>query len=208
MANPKPSGFSNTKAGKAKILERTKALLESSSIVLTVPFEGVDVEQVDMLRKQLKKSGAKASVVKNSLIALAAKGTKFEPIGEGLKEENMFVFIPEGEAKGAYEELKKWQKEIKRTEPQFLTRTAIMEGVRYDGKGIDAVTSLPTKKELITKIAQGIKAVPTKVARGVKAVPNKLGRAFGALKDKIEKEGKAIQREREQGKVHLCRIVI
>jgi large subunit ribosomal protein L10 len=67
-----------------------------------------------------------------------------------------------------------------------------MEGLAYKDKAIEAVVSLPTKLELITKIAQGIKAVPTKVARGVKAVPNKLGRAFGALKDKIEKEGKAI----------------
>ena len=67
-----------------------------------------------------------------------------------------------------------------------------MDGIAHKDKAIEAVVSLPTKKELITKIAQGIKAVPTKVARGVKAVPNKLGRAFGALKDKIEKEGKAI----------------
>ena len=59
----------------------------------------------------------------------------------------------------------------------------------YTGKSIDTVTSLPTKLELITKIAQGIKAVPTKVGLGVKAVPNKLGRAFGAIKDKLE-EGK------------------
>jgi large subunit ribosomal protein L10 len=115
MANPKPSGFSNTKAGKTAILERTKALLDTSSIVLAVPFEGVDVEEIDMLRKQLKKSGAKASVVKNSLMRLAAQGTKFEPIGENLKQENIFIFIPEGEAKPTYDELKKWQKEVKRT---------------------------------------------------------------------------------------------
>jgi large subunit ribosomal protein L10 len=110
MANPKPSGFSNTKAGKTAILERTKALLDASSIVLAVPFEGVDVEKVDALRKQLKKSGAKASVIKNSLIRKAAEGTKFEAIGEKLKQENIFIFIPEGESKPAYEELKKWQK--------------------------------------------------------------------------------------------------
>lgn len=192
MANPKPSGFSNTKAGKTAILERTKALLDTSSIVLAVPFEGVNVEQVDMLRKQLKKTGAKASVVKNALLRKAAEGTKFEPIGENLKEENMFIFIPEGESKPTYEELKKWQKEVKRTDPEFLTKVAVMEGLAYRDKAIETVVNLPTKKELITKIAQGIKAVPTKVARGVKAVPNKLGRAFGALKDKIEKEGKAI----------------
>lgn len=33
MANPKPSGFANTKAGKVAILERTKKLVDKSSIV-------------------------------------------------------------------------------------------------------------------------------------------------------------------------------
>jgi len=53
---------------------------------------------------------------------------------------------------------------------------------------VEAVTKLPTKKELITKIAQGIKAVPTKIGRGINAVPNKLGRAFGALRNKLQDE--------------------
>ncbi len=65
-----------------------------------------------------------------------------------------------------------------------------MDGVLYTGKGIDEITNLPTKIELITKIAQGIKAVPTKVGLGVNAVPRKFGRAFGALTDKLKEESK------------------
>lgn len=59
------------------------------------------------------------------------------------------------------------------------------------GKDLETIVSLPSKLELITKVAQGIKAVPTKVARGVKAVPSKVGRAFAAIRDQLEEKEKA-----------------
>ena len=189
MANPKPSGFANTKAGKTAILERTKKLLETSQLVITVPFEGVTKEQTDMLRKEMGKK-VKSSIVKNALMKKAVEGTAFEVLATELKNENIFFFIPEGEAKPAYEGFKKWQKEVKRTEPEHEPKTAAMDNTLYKGKSIVAVTNLPTKKELITKIAQGIKAVPTKVGRGIAAPGNKLGRAFAALRNKLEDESK------------------
>ena len=190
MANPKPSGFANTKAGKNVILERTKALIGQSNLVITIPIDGVSKEKIDFLRKDLPKS-TKATVVKNSLMRLAVKDTQFAPLGDSLRDENMFLFIAEGEAKATYEGLKKWRKEVKRSDAEFDPKFAAMEGVLYQTKAIEAVTNLPTKKELITKIAMGIKAVPTKIGRGIKGVPNKLGRALNALKIKLQEEADA-----------------
>lgn len=187
MVNPKPSGFSNTKAGKVKILERTKKLVESSEMIITIPIDGVSKELIDFFRKELPKTST-ASVVKNKLMGIACEGSNFAPIKEGLRDENMFLFVAEGDAKPVWDAYKKFQKEAKRTEAQFFPKNLLLEGNKYTGEMVTSVVQLPSKKELITKIAQGIKAVPTKVARGVKAVPNKVGRAFGALKDKLEKE--------------------
>jgi large subunit ribosomal protein L10 len=184
---PKPSGFSNTKAGKTAIIERTKKLLDESSMVISLPFEGVTKEEVDMLRREIPKT-AKAAVVKNRLMQIAVKETPFEPIAETIKNENMFFFIPEGEAKPTYEGYKRWAKEIKRTDPELGLQVAVMEGQTYTGEGLKSVCQLPTKLELITKIAQGIKAVPTKVGKGVKAVPDKLGRAIAAVKNQLEEQ--------------------
>jgi len=189
MVNPKPSGFSNTKAGKVKILERTKALVDNSAIIITIPFDGVTKENTDLLRKALPKA-TKASIVKNALMKKALTNTQFEAMNEMIKNENMFFFIPEGEAKASFEAFQKWQKEIKRTEDIHNAKYGAMEGQVYVGKQIQDVANLPTKKELITKIAQGIKAVPTKVGKGIKAVPNKLGRAIAAIKNKLEDEAK------------------
>jgi large subunit ribosomal protein L10 len=189
MVAPKPSGFANTKAGKTAILERTKALVDQSALIISFPNKGVTKEAVDILRKELPK-GIKSSVVKNSLMKKAVEGTQFDKISENLKNENMFLFIPEGQAKPTYDAYRKWQKEMKRVDPEFDLKSAAMENNVYVGKAIEAVVNLPTKADVITKIALGIKAIPTKVALGVKAVPSKLGRAFGALKTKLEDEAK------------------
>lgn len=190
MANPKPSGFANTKAGKTAILNRTKALIVSSNLIISIPIDGVSKEKVDFLRKELPKS-TKATVVKNSLMRLAVADSPFAPLADTLRDENMFLFIAEGEAKATYDGLKKWRKEVKRTDPEFDAKFAVMEGVLYPTKAIESVVNLPTKKELITKIAMGIKAVPTKLGRGVRAVPNKLGRAINAIKIKLQEEADA-----------------
>lgn len=66
---PKPSGFATTKAGKTAILERTKKLVSESSFIITVPYEGVNKEDTDILKKMLPEP-VTASVVKNSLMKL------------------------------------------------------------------------------------------------------------------------------------------
>ena len=189
--NPRASGFATTREGKKQIVERTKALIENSQLIISVASAGITKEQIDTLRKAIPKE-TKAAVVKNSLMKVALKGSEFESLGENLKNENMFFFIPEGEARSTYEEFEKWAKECKR-EKEGAAKLAVMDGVKYEGPAaIKNLSKLPTKLELITKVGIAIKAVPTKVGKGVNAVPNKLGRAFGALKDKIaEEEGGA-----------------
>ncbi len=43
-----------------------------------------------------------------------------------------------------------------------------------DSKAVSNLKTLPSKTELYTKIALGIKSVPLRVAKGVKAVPKKV----------------------------------
>jgi ribosomal protein L10 len=94
MVAPKPSGFANTKQGKAVIIERTKKLLDSSAMVITFPAEGITKENVDILKKALPKT-TKASVVKNSLMKKAVEGTSYEAmVASGpIKNQNIFFFF-------------------------------------------------------------------------------------------------------------------
>lgn len=193
MVAPKPSGYSSTKEGKAAVIARTKALIHASSMIITVPFEGVTKENTDILRKALP-SGINASIVKNALMRKSIEGTEFEALIDNLKHENMFFFIPEGQAKAGFEAFRKWQKEIKRIEPEYDAKVLVTEGQVYTGARLEYVVSLPSKLELITKVAVGIKATPLRLARAIKAVPNKVGRAFGAYKTKLEESDSGMEK--------------
>ena len=74
----------------------------------------------------------------------------------------------------------------------------MFEGELLDPKGIEAVTKLPTKQELMGQMAGALKALPTKLARSIheagatrlaravkEAQGQKLARAVDAMKEKL-----------------------
>ena len=66
-----------------------------------------------------------------------------------------------------------------------------MEGQLYEAKQIESVVNLPTKKELMTKVALTLKMVPIKLAKSIIAVPEKVGRVINEVKKQKESEEKA-----------------
>eukprot|EP00976_Prorocentrum_cordatum_P085106 1185930-Prorocentrum_minimum.AAC.2 len=74
---------------------------------------------------------------------------------------------------------------------QLEWTAACMDGTVYQASDVTKLETLPTRLELIAKIASLIKQVPTKTALAVKAVPRKVGYAAKALQDKLEEEGGA-----------------
>ena len=115
-------------------------------------------------------------VIKNKLMARAIEGTEYEPVGEMLKGANMWFFIEE-DIGGSVKAFNSFTKEAAKKETHSILGGSI-EGVNYDAAGVDAISKLPSKIELITRIAGSIKAVPTKVARVVKAPGMKVARAI------------------------------
>ena len=58
-----------------------------------------------------------------------------------------------------------------------------MDNEFLDANAIKALKNLPTRTEVIAKIAGSIKAVPTKLARSLKQVPQKMAVGVSKLAD-------------------------
>ena len=168
-------GVASTLEGKKETVGQVKELIDTSAMIVTVPASGITVSQVQTLRRSLPE-GTTMKVVKNKLMNRAIEGTEYEPASEMLKGANMWFFIEE-DIGGT---VKSWNSFVK--EEGLKETHSIMggniEGTNYDAKGVDAISKLPSKKDLIAKIAGGIQAVPTKVARVVKAPGIKVARAI------------------------------
>jgi large subunit ribosomal protein L10 len=126
--------------------------------------------------------GAHIMIAKNTLLRKAVEGTAFEPITEASTGMNAWVFVDENVAptmKAVKTLTKAWKKDGK----EVAFTGACMDGQFIAANKMEPLESLPTKLDLITQIAVGIKQVPTKLARGTKGTASKLGYAARAIAD-------------------------
>ena len=182
-----------TLENKKEIVESLKGRLNDAQMALVIDYKGLTVAEIAELRGRLRESGATCTITKNTLMRIATEEDEnWKPMSNFLSGTSAFILLHDDLGKGikAYQA---FQKETKKTE----LRGGVMEGRALNEADIKAVTELPTKEELIARIAGGIKAiptqvavgtkqVPTKVAVGIKEVPNSLVRAINAVAKKDE----------------------
>ena len=130
--------------------------------------------------------GTTVALIKNTLMTRAIADTSaWEPAGSTLTGSNMWFFI-ESDIKGTLTAFKKFAKDAEKTETNII-KGGVIDSEFLDLAGVKKVGELPSKKELIARIAGGLNMVPTKVARVVKEPSSKLGRAI-KLATEEEKE--------------------
>ena len=73
---------------KAAVIDEIKGKLEGAQAAVVIDYMGTTVEESTAMRKALREAGVDYSVYKNTLIAKAIEGTKFEGLKEflGFKE--------------------------------------------------------------------------------------------------------------------------
>lgn len=169
-------------AAKAVKVAQVKELLDGSQMIFAVDAAGISVKDLSLLKRSLPGT-SKVVTVKNTLMRRAIEGSKWETAGEFTKNSNMWFFVDE-EVKETVEAYQKFLNDNKRED----IKGGVFEGMMHDTAGITAIASLPSKKDLMCKIALSVKLVPTKLGRSVKAVPTKLARA---IKLAVADEGEA-----------------
>lgn len=110
-------------------------------------------------------------------MARAVEGGQWEPIKEDLlKGSNLWFFIEE-DIQGT---IKSWNEFVKASglKDSHGINGGHLEGENFDGAGVTRISNMPSKQELMARVAGGVKAVPTKLARVIKAPGNKLARAI------------------------------
>lgn len=179
-------GIATTLDGKKAKVETVKGLLDSSEMIFSVPASTLTVSEVQSLRRSLPE-GTTMSVVKNKLMKRACEGTDYEEAtADMLKGANMWFFI-EDDIGGTVKSFNSFTKEFAKKETHEI-QGGVIEGVAYDSKGVIQISKLPSKIELITKIAGSIKAVPTKIARVIKAPGEKTARAIKLATEEKDSE--------------------
>ncbi len=170
-----------TKARKKEQVEKLSADLKNVSNAVVATYTKMTVAQDYELRKALRTAGAKYQVVKNTLVERAAKGTKIE---EGLKNLAGVTSIAytTGDPVAMAKVLTKYAKDT----PEFTFKVGVVEGRVISIKEIEALASMPSKEELMSKLLFLINAP----AQRLVTVMNAVGRAVAVVISQGVEKGK------------------
>ncbi|MDB9527441.1 50S ribosomal protein L10 [Oscillatoria sp. CS-180] len=182
-----------TLENKREIVTELKELLSESQLALVIDYKGLSVADITDLRNRLREKGAICKVTKNTLMRIAVEeDDNWKPMTQFLKDSSAFLLVKE-DLGGAIKAYKGFQKDTKKTE----LRGGVMEGRALNNDDLEAITNLPTKEELIARIAGAINAIPTKLAVGTNAVPTKLAVGIKEVPASLVRAVKAVS-EKEQ----------
>jgi large subunit ribosomal protein L10 len=165
---------------------------DTSAVAFGVRFKGVAVKDVESLRRALPES-AKMIIAKNTLVKLAAEKAagEWEAINPAAALDNAWIFADEDALAPSVKAYLAFRDKLQERLPKEERATTkltdvsggVLEGRFMTAADVAALKNMPTKAELMQKVAVLIKRVPTKLALAVKAVPRKVAYGVKALAD-------------------------
>src|ERR671913_746711 len=159
-----------TREQKQQDLEALTGQFQAATAGMLVGFTKLTVAKDQELRRQLREAGVSYTVVKNTLARKAAEGTPFEQAAEHFKGVTA-IAIGEGDPVTLSKAISKFTK----ANPDVFTfKVGVVEGKVVALGDVEAIASLPSKEELISKVMFLINAQAQRLATVLSAVPRHL----------------------------------
>lgn len=159
-----------TKAQKQKDLESLTEKFKAANAAMLVGFQKLTVAKDQEFRNQLRDAGVSYAVVKNTLARKAAEGTPLEQAKDQFKGVTA-VALSTGDPVGLSKAIAKFTK----ANPDiFSFKAGIVEGKVVALQEVEAIASLPSREELISKIMFLINCQAQRLVTVLSAVPRNL----------------------------------
>jgi large subunit ribosomal protein L10 len=166
------------RAAKKELVATLNGVFKSTNVVVVAHYSGLNVSQMQTLRKQMKQAGAAVKVAKNRLAKIALEGTDAAAIVPLLKGPTLIAYSGDPVA------APKVATDFAKANEKFVILGGAMGKTALDPNGVKALASLPSLDELRAKIVGLIQAPATKIAQLVNAPAGKLARVVKAYADK------------------------
>jgi large subunit ribosomal protein L10 len=144
--------------------------LANSKSAMIVSFNKLTVNKDQEFRNQLRAAGAKYQVVKNTIARLAVKGTPYEEASEHFKGVTGIVWT-ENDPVVLSKTISKF---IKDNADFYQFKAGVVDGKVVNLNQVEAIASLPSKEELISKLMFLINAQAQRIVTVINAVPRDL----------------------------------
>ena len=155
---------------KQPIVAEISDLLNGAASAVAVDYRGLTVAQDTELRKQLREAGVTYKVYKNTLIRRAAEGTDFAALDPHL-EGPTAIAVSKDDATAPARVLAEFAKKADKLE----IKAGVVEGTYYDAKGMQAISSIPSREVLLGRLFGSMKSPISNLARVLNQIAEKQG---------------------------------
>ena len=155
---------------KKPIVEEISASIENAQSVVLVDYRGLTVEQDTELRRALRAAGVTYKVYKNTLVSRAVEGTEFESLREVLEGPSAFAISTEDATAPA-----RVLAEFAKKAPKLEIKAGVVEGNYYDAKGMEAISSIPSREVLLGRLLGSMQSPIANLARVLNQIAEKGG---------------------------------
>ena len=170
---------------KQKDLDALAEAFRNARAAMLVSFKKMTVAKDQELRRQLREAGVSYSVVKNTLARKAAAGTPLEPAIEQFKGVTA-VALSTADPVGLSKAIARFTK----ANPEiFSFKAGIVEGKVVELREVEAIGSLPSHEELLSKVMFLINCQAQRLATVLQAVPRNLAIVLDQVRAQKETQG-------------------
>jgi large subunit ribosomal protein L10 len=166
---------------KKKDFELLREQLEKASSIFLTGFEKLTVAQDYELRKTVRKAGGSYKVIKNTIAEKAAEGQASKDLLQGLRGMSSLAWTEQDPV-----QLAKALTDYAKANPSFTFKAGFVQGRVIDVKGIQDLSSLPSKEEIYAKLLWLINAPAQRLVTAM----NGVGRNLAVVVDQGVKENK------------------
>jgi len=155
--------------------------LDGVTTLFLLENHGLNVNDVNRLRSDVRKSDATYKVVKNTVVRLAVEGTEMEGITPFLTGPKVLAYTG-----GDGVALAKVLKDFIKKHPELQFEQAFLEGQILEAKEAEKIAELPSREELITKLAYLLQSPIRRLAVALNAPLQYFANVIGQLAEKDE----------------------
>ncbi len=171
---------------KQPIVDAIVADIKDAQSVVLVDYRGLTVAEDTELRKQLREAGIIYKVCKNTMMKRAFEGTDFAGLDEYLEGPSA-IAISKDDATAPARIICKFAKTAEKLE----VKAGVVEGQVYDVNGVKALSQIPSREELLSKLLGSIQSPITNFARVIKQIAEKDGEVVEAAAEATEAPAEA-----------------
>ncbi|MBW2177535.1 MAG: 50S ribosomal protein L10 [Deltaproteobacteria bacterium] len=166
---------------KKRIAQDLKERFKKSKVIIVTDYKGLNVTNINALRRKLREADVEFKVVKNSLLIRAAEDNDVALIKEHFKGPSA-VAISYDDPVSPAKVLTEFAREFKALE----IKAGVMGDKVLDLSAIKALSDLPSREILLGMVLSTMNGVPTAFARALSDNIGRLLNVLTAVKDQKE----------------------